>query len=103
TSVETGRDLDAIAKGLKPRRKAAAKAPAAQVWTGGKALALPAFRPPQLATLVDETPEGRNWLFEMKYDGYRVLAAIAGKEVRLYTRNGHDWTEKFGRLVEPLS
>lgn len=112
TSVETGRDLDGIAKGLKSRRKSkatkttqATKQPAAeaQVWTGGKAVALPQFRPPQLATLVDEVPAGRQWLFEMKYDGYRCLAAIAGPEVQLYTRNGNDWTSQFHRLVEPLS
>lgn len=110
TSVETGRDLDGIAKGLKSRRKAkrataGQKQPAAdaQVWSGGKAVALPEFRPPQLATLVDEVPAGRQWLFEMKYDGYRCLAALAGPEVRLYTRNGNDWTEQFHRLVQPLS
>ena len=111
TSVETGRDLDGIAKGLKSRRKAKAgktaedKQPAAdaQVWSGGKAVALPQFRPPQRATLVDEVPAGRQWLFEMKFDGYRCLAAIAGPQVRLYTRNGNDWTPQFHRLVAPLS
>jgi len=103
TSVETGRDLDGIAKGLKSRKKAAKAEATAKVWTGGKAVALPDFRPPQLATLVDAVPAGREWLFEMKYDGYRALAAIAGGEVRVFTRNGNDWTEQFGRLVEPLS
>jgi bifunctional non-homologous end joining protein LigD len=111
TSVETGRDLDGIAKGLKSRHKAKAgkaaedKQPAAdaQVWSRGKAVALPQFRPPQLATLVDEVPAGRQWLFEMKFDGYRCLAAIAGPQVRLYTRNGNDWTPQFHRLVAPLS
>lgn len=63
---------------------------------------LPAFRAPQLATLADSVPAGDNWLFEMKFDGYRCIAALAGREVRLYTRNGHDWTQQFGALVEPL-
>lgn len=107
TSVETGRDLTGIAKGNKPR-KGAAKAATdtgsnSKVWTGGKAVALPDFREPQLATLVEEIPTGDNWLFEMKYDGYRCVAAVAGPEVRLYTRNGNDWTQQFHRLVEPLS
>ncbi len=62
----------------------------------------PAFRAPQLATLVDGVPAGEQWLFEMKFDGYRCIAALAGREVRLYTRNGHDWTKQFGSLVEPL-
>jgi bifunctional non-homologous end joining protein LigD len=103
TSVETGRDLAGIAKGNKPRRKAALAEPATKVWSAGKAQALPEFRPPQLATLVSEIPAGDGWLFEMKYDGYRCLAAIAGDQVRLYTRNGNDWTRQFGTLVEPLS
>src|SRR5690606_34382336 len=62
----------------------------------------PAFRPVQLATLVDSVPAGEGWLFEMKYDGYRCLAAINGDSVRLYTRSGLDWTEQFSALVEPL-
>lgn len=103
TSVETGRDLEGIAKGLKSRKKATKAEPAAKVWTSGKALALPEFRPPQLATLVEEVPEGEGWLFEVKYDGYRAVVAVAGPEVRLYTRNANDWTEQFHRLVEPLS
>src|SRR3569833_471485 len=39
----------------------------------------------------------------MKYDGYRALAAIAGGTVRIFTRNGHDWTKQFGYLVPALS
>lgn len=103
TSVESGRDLAGIARGLKPKRRSARSDASAKVWTGGQAVSLPAFRPPQLATLVDAVPEGDDWLFEMKYDGYRCLAAIAGPQVRLFTRNGNDWTRQFGRLVEPLS
>ncbi|WP_423066582.1 DNA ligase D [Devosia sp. CN2-171] len=103
TSVETGRDLDGIAKGLKSRKKAASKTPKAQVWTKSGAVALPDFREPQLATLVEKVPAGDEWLFETKFDGYRCIAAVAGPEVRLYTRNGNDWTEQFGNLVEPLS
>ncbi len=103
TSVETGRDIDGIARGHKPRRKAARSEPATKVWSGGKAQLLPDFQAPELATLVDEIPVGRNWLFEMKYDGYRALAAIAGDKVRLFTRNANDWTSQFDALVEPLS
>lgn len=103
TSVETGRDLDGIAKGLKPRRKAASAAPRAQVWTRAGAVALPDFREPQLATLVEDIPEGDNWLFETKFDGYRCIAAVAGPEVRLYTRNGNDWTTQFHDLVAPFA
>lgn len=64
---------------------------------------LPRFRTPQLATLVAQVPAGDGWIYEMKYDGYRCLAAIAGSRVRLYTRSGQDWTQRFSRLVEPLA
>ncbi len=66
-------------------------------------LILPKFRPPQLASLERRVPAGSNWLFEMKFDGYRMQAAIAGTEVRLYTRNGHDWTPQFGYVAPALS
>ncbi|MBN9305796.1 MAG: ATP-dependent DNA ligase [Devosia sp. 67-54] len=106
TSVETGRDLDGIAKGStpkRPRKAAGLEVPSANVWTRAGAVALPEFQPPELATLVDDIPTGRDWLFEMKYDGYRALAALAGGQVRLYTRHGNDWTAQFHTLVEPLS
>src|SRR5690242_15943421 len=105
TSVETGRDLEGIARGNKPRRKPVTgrKVPSANVWTKSGAVSLPDFQEPELATLVDEIPTGDDWLFEMKYDGYRALAAVAGDQVRIYTCHGNDWTEQFHPMVEPLS
>jgi bifunctional non-homologous end joining protein LigD len=49
----------------------------------------------QLAKLVNKVPEGEDWLFELKYDGYRILAYLEGNNVRLITRNGHDYTRYF--------
>ncbi|HTO27137.1 MAG TPA: DNA ligase D [Devosia sp.] len=63
---------------------------------------LPAFRPFQLCTLTDTIPKGDNWLFEMKFDGYRAQIAISGSEVVVYTRNGHDWTQQFKVVVPAL-
>ena len=63
---------------------------------------LPIFRPFQLCTLTDTIPKGTEWLFEMKFDGYRAQVAISGSEVRVYTRNGHDWTEQFKVILPPL-
>lgn len=63
---------------------------------------LPQFRPFQLCTLTDDIPVGGNWLFEIKFDGYRAQAAISGSEVVVYTRNGHDWTRQFKAIVPPL-
>ncbi|WP_371262388.1 DNA ligase D [Sphingobium sp. YR768] len=65
--------------------------------------ALPSFVKPQLATLVDAVPTGNDWLHEIKYDGYRALIAVSGEKVRLYTRNGLDWTGKFASLVASIS
>ena len=116
TSISTGRDLDGIAKGLKPKKKTATKPDA--VWHSDAAKAVdnpvpakrraaakpfPKYRSPQLATLVTDVPESSGWLFEMKYDGYRCLAAISGDQVKLYTRTGKDWTDKFAAIVPPLT
>jgi len=53
------------------------------------------FVEPQVATLEKDAPSGDDWLHEVKFDGYRMQAQIAGSEVRLLTRAGLDWTSKF--------
>ncbi|AZF63819.1 DNA ligase D [Pseudomonas sp. LBUM920] len=80
------------------RQKAAAtkKAPVAK-----RADALPEQLAPQLATLVDRAPEG-DWQYEIKFDGYRMLARIRDGDVRLFTRNGNDWTDRLPRQVKAL-
>ena len=117
SSVSTGRDMAGIAKGLKPKKQTATKPDA--VWhsdpdkavdnpapskpkKGSKAQP-PAYQSPHLATLVTNIPSGTDWVFEMKYDGYRCQAAIAGDQVQLFTRTGKDWTEQFAAIVPPLS
>jgi bifunctional non-homologous end joining protein LigD len=99
TSVTTGRTMAEIASGT-------------DVWRsnrggqkGGRARkkaseAPPPFQPPQLATLVDEVPPGANWLFEYKYDGYRLLIATGSGAATAWTRNGKDWSDKFRALVK---
>ena len=64
--------------------------------------AFPESLAPQLATLVERPPEGE-WLYEVKFDGYRILARISGGEVRLFTRNGHDWTQRLPLQAEALA
>ena len=49
---------------------------------------------PQLATLVDEAPGDDGWVFELKYDGVRLLCRCDGDDVRCISRNGIDWTHK---------
>ena len=50
---------------------------------------------PMLATLAGEVPEGRGWLFEVKWDGYRAVATMRGGEVELRSRNGNSLTGRF--------
>ncbi len=56
----------------------------------------------QLAKLVKKIPEGDDWLFELKYDGYRIIAYIEDNSARLITRNGHDYTKKFHDITYSL-
>jgi bifunctional non-homologous end joining protein LigD len=63
----------------------------------------PKFREPQLATLVDSVPAGNRWMHEIKFDGYRALIAAAGNDVRVYTRSGKDWSDKFQPLVDAFA
>ncbi|WP_039918661.1 DNA ligase D [Cellvibrio mixtus] len=58
-----------------------------------KEITLPEMIAPELATLVSEPPAG-DWLYEIKFDGYRILSRIENGEVKLITRNGNDWTER---------
>ncbi|HEY8963534.1 MAG TPA: DNA ligase D [Alphaproteobacteria bacterium] len=57
----------------------------------------------QLATLVDHPPKGKDWVHEIKFDGYRLLGFVSNGAVRLRTRNGNDWTDKFTNIAEALS
>ncbi|CAN5882613.1 DNA ligase D [soil metagenome] len=111
TSVATGRTMVEIAEGAKPKSSPAKRGRGTSGAGGGgrpKRAAggkptpgtLPKFRDFQLATLVDSVPTGSRWLHEVKYDGYRVLVAIAGGKVKIYSRSGLDWTEKFPGIAE---
>ncbi len=57
---------------------------------------------PQLATLVDQPPSGDEWIYEIKFDGYRIMARYDNDSVTLHTRNGLDWTAKLASLVPAL-
>ena len=65
----------------------------------GVAAALPAALSPQLATLAAGPPaQPEDWVFEIKFDGYRMLVRTEHGKARLFTRNGHDWTSRLGPL-----
>jgi DNA ligase D-like protein (predicted ligase) len=57
------------------------------------------FIEPQLASPVDQPPEGKHWIHEIKHDGYRCQVLVERGEARVFTRNGHDWTDRFPSIV----
>ena len=87
TSVRTGRTVAEIEAGAADKTP---KNPMSQVDA-------------QLAKLVSAFPEGDDWLYELKYDGYRILAFIEGGLARLVTRNGNDYTDRFPSVADSLA
>ncbi|MES2787509.1 MAG: DNA ligase D [Pseudomonadota bacterium] len=70
---------------------------------GARKAPFPKTLQPQLATLVDKPPaDPDNWVFEIKFDGYRMLARAQAGAVQLFTRNGNDWTHKLPHLEQAL-
>ena len=61
---------------------------------------LPEWVALQLTQLVDAAPEGDQWLHEIKYDGYRMMARLDGGAVKLLTRTGLDWTHKYPAIAK---
>jgi len=99
-SVITGRPVDEPtpeAAKSEPR-KAARKKAAARI-EGAIAASMPQKWRPQLASEADAPPRTAGWIHEIKYDGYRTLVFVDNGKVRLVTRNGHDWTHRYGQLA----
>jgi bifunctional non-homologous end joining protein LigD len=55
---------------------------------------------PCIPTRGTKVPAGPDWLHEIKHDGYRLLVQREGKRVRLFTRNGHDWSSRYPLITE---
>lgn len=124
-SVATRRDLDAVAAGAPPRaakravkkkaatakkrkvgtakKKAAPAKKKARVPRSGGADPFPARIAPQLATRVDAAPEGESYVYEIKYDGYRILAKKDGDRVTLLSRTEKDWSAEFPRVAAAVA
>lgn len=64
--------------------------------------ALPRHVKPMLATLVDRPFDGDEWIFEVKWDGYRAVGSWDGQRAQLYSRNGKDFSERYGPVAEAL-
>src|SRR5262249_8509592 len=82
----------------KPRHKKSARS-ATEIHPAAVPAKLPAFVDPELTTLIDAVPEGEEWLYEIKFDGYRALCRIERGQARFFTREGNDCTDRFGVLA----
>lgn len=106
--AEQAVDADAVwdsKEGLAAEARAEKPAPKQTTGRASKAgpaaaTGLPAFVPPQLCRSVERPPAGSGWLHEIKFDGYRIQARVAGGKVTLKTRKGLDWTRRFGAVAE---
>jgi bifunctional non-homologous end joining protein LigD len=71
--------------------------------TRGRKALLPLFLEPSLANAVAQPPAGQDWIHEIKLDGYRIQSRLDGGQVRLLTRKGLDWTERFPTIASALA
>ena len=69
----------------------------------GKKKKIPNKIKPELATLTDEAFDDRDWIFEIKWDGYRTIAEVENSKIELYSRNLKSFNEKFRAIGEALS
>jgi bifunctional non-homologous end joining protein LigD len=93
--AETKATAPTTARTRRPAPSGPDLAAAAAAVPGARKAPLPTKIAAQLATLVDEPPKGAEWLHEMKFDGYRILARLQDGRARLLSRNGKDWTAQF--------
>jgi bifunctional non-homologous end joining protein LigD len=59
----------------------------------------PGFVEPSLATAIEKVPVGRRWVHEIKFDGYRVQVHLRDAAVKVFTRRGNDWTNRFRKIA----
>ncbi len=119
-SVASGRNLDDIAhagervwrsdKSVAENVRAGAvtatsrsRAARASIPPGARKAPLPDYVAPMLTTLESEPPAGDDWIHEIKYDGYRLVARIERGKCRLFSRNAKDWTTSFPRVAHDLA
>lgn len=100
TSVKTGRTNDDVRGGVEPRFNAHPPPPVGEIdLSAARPEPMPDFLPPMRATLASSPFTDADWLFEVKWDGYRVEAVVGKGKVRLWTRNRQDAARYFPELA----
>lgn len=112
-SALTGRTMEEIAgsadiwnseKGKKESiKKEKPSNPAPEAVDKAKKTSFPGFIKPMLATLTTRAFSGDDWVYELKYDGYRVITAKEDDNTCLYSRNGNDFNQRFPLITEELA
>jgi len=101
-SVRSGRTNDEVRDGVAPRFDAPPPAPAGEIdLSAAVEASMPDFIPPMRATLATNPFNDPDWLFEVKWDGYRVEAVVRDGHARLWTRNRQDAARYFPDLAGP--
>jgi bifunctional non-homologous end joining protein LigD len=103
-SVKTGRTNDEVLAERDALWVSSAPAATAEIdLAAAIEVPMPTFIPPMAATLADRAFRDPDWLFEIKWDGYRLQAVVRDGKVRTFTRNGKDGDQFFPRLLAPPS
>lgn len=102
SQAKTSRNGRATVKSTKKRTGRSGSVRVAKL-DGARKVTQPTKFAPQLATLAAEAPAGDDWLHELKFDGYRLLAHVKNGRVRLITRRGKDWTHRFEPLAAAIA
>jgi len=58
------------------------------------------FVPLCIPTRASKPPAGPDWVHEIKHDGYRLIVRRDGEAVRLFTRRGHDWSDRYPAIAQ---
>ncbi|MEO6294385.1 MAG: DNA ligase D [Candidatus Limnocylindria bacterium] len=104
TSVKSGRTNNEIRDGVEPRFTAEPPRPVGDIdLSAAREAPMPDFIPPMLATLASDPFSDPDWLFEVKWDGYRVEAVVRKGRARLWTRNRQDAARYFPELAGEAS
>jgi bifunctional non-homologous end joining protein LigD len=103
-SVKSGRTNDEVKANAPAIWISAAPAASAEIdLAGAREAPMPRYLEPMKATLATKAFRDEDWLYELKWDGYRVEAVVRDGKVQLFTRNGHDAETYFPRLLTPPS